>query len=510
MSEILLQYELPENQTASKFLAQLSEVANVQIVSQEYAIKTFYDSFDWRLYRDNKILEFNQAQSTSHANLIDRNSGDILATEELDEVPGFADALSSGDLKTQLMSPLGIRAILPLCQLPHEIYRANILDNQQQTIVQVQVDEYEFLTHRVSLKQKNANAADLKHLSNILQRTLELQPAKKLTALNSALKQQGRKPKNYSSKIDIKLNPEMSADKASRKIFKHLLQIMRVNEADTIVGTDAEFLHDFRVAVRCTRVGLNQIKHTLPVSIVTEYADFFSWLGQITAPTREADAYLSKYKQYQDVLPVELHEDITPLYDFLKQKQRLAQSELAEKLNSVKYRKQLSAWEQCLNEAFPEESGRNANMNIKALADQRIWKAYKRFVKEATLISEYSKPETLYDLLKTGKKLRYLMLFFKNLYPEGEINNLSKKLKGVLSVLADFQDYEEQEVNIKKFSKEMDVSATPINTFVAMDVLSGYLHNKKFSSRNEFYPQFAGFKKAENHTIFKQLFAGKA
>ena len=335
MLEIPLQYELPENLKATKFIAQLSEIANVQIVSQQYAIKAFYDSFDWRLYRDNKTFEFNQAQSTSHVNLIDRNSGNLLATEELDNVPDFAEEFSAGDLKTHLISPLGMRALLPLCQLPHEIYRANILDKEQQTIAQIQVDEYEFLTNRVSLKLENANEADLKHLSDIFQNTLELQPAQNLTALNSALKQQGRKPKNYSSKIDIKLNPEMSADKASKKIFKHLLQIMRVNEADTIVGTDAEFLHDFRVAVRCTRVGLNQIKHTLPASIVTEYADFFSWLGQVTGPTREMDVYLLKYQQYQAVLPVELHEDIAPLYDFLQQKQIQAQSELAEKLNSV-------------------------------------------------------------------------------------------------------------------------------------------------------------------------------
>ncbi|NOR72184.1 MAG: CHAD domain-containing protein, partial [Methylomarinum sp.] len=478
---------------------------------QQYAIKAFYDSFDWRLYRDNKTFEFNQAQSTSHVNLIDRNSGNLLATEELDNVPDFAEEFSAGDLKTHLISPLGMRALLPLCQLPHEIYRANILDKEQQTIAQIQIDEYEFLTNRVSLKLENANEADLKHLSDIFQNTLELQPAQNLTALNSALKQQGRKPKNYSSKIDIKLNPEMSADKASKKIFKHLLQIMRVNEADTIVGTDAEFLHDFRVAVRCTRVGLNQIKHTLPASIVTEYADFFSWLGQVTGLTREMDVYLLKYQQYQAVLPVELHEDIAPLYDFLQQKQIQAQSELAEKLNSVKYRKQLSAWEQCLNEAFPaEESGRNANMNIKALADQRIWKVYKRFIKEASLIGEYSKPETLHDLLKTGKKLRYLMLFFKNLYPESEMKTLSKSLKVFLSVLADFQDYEVQEVNIKKFSKEMDVNATPINTFVAMDVLTQYLSNKKFSSRNDFYQQFADFNQLENHAVFKQLFEGNA
>ena len=154
----------------------------------------------------------------------------------------------------------------------------------------------------------------------------------------------------------------------------------------------------------------------------------------------------------------------------------------------------MSAWEQCLNEAFPaEESGRNANMNIKALADQRIWKVYKRFIKEASLIGEYSKPETLHDLLKTGKKLRYLMLFFKNLYPESEMKTLSKSLKVFLSVLADFQDYEVQEVNIKKFSKEMDVNAPPINTFVAMDVFTQYLNNKKFSSRNDFLSAVCGF-----------------
>jgi CHAD domain-containing protein len=451
MTEILLHFELPENLTATKLLKKLS----IQIVTQQYTIKTFYDSFDWRLYNANIICEFIHSQTISQLNLSDRKSGTVIAMETMHDIPAFSEDFPRGQLKKQLETQLEMRALLPVCHIQFEAYRLNILNKDKKTVLRLQIDEYELLTSRIRLLPLKGYEKAARKVSELLQETSELKPADN-TVLNIALKLQGRKVKDYSSKVVIKLKPEMRADEASIVIYQHLLKAVYANEAGTIADTDSEFLHDFRVAVRRTRSGLSQIKYTLPAAVVAEYAGFFSWLGQITGLTRDLDVYLLSYKKYKEAIPVSLREDISPLYDFLKHKQALAHKELADKLESSEYRKQLTAWEQYLKEPLPKKSKEtHANISIKELADQRIWKIYKRILKDGGAIKESSPAEALHDLRKVCKKLRYLMEFFQSLYSKEDMTALLKTLKGFQTVLGDFQDYEIQEGTIKQFSEEM-------------------------------------------------------
>jgi len=307
-----LEFELPANLTATKFLAKLSKKIDLQITAQQYTIKTFYDSFDWRLYRANRICEYNHSQSMSFLSLIDRHTGELIARQDMQQVPRFCSQFGEGALKTQLTPILEMRTLLPLCELPLLVYRINLRNKIQKTILRLQLEEYELLTHRVRLSPLRGYEKALTTTDKILQYSLALKPVHG-SVLNAALKLQGRKAKDYSSKLVIKLQPEMRADKATQIIYQRLLDIIQANEAGTIANTDSEFLHDFRIAVRRTRAGLSQIKNTLPKKITARYADFFACLGQITGPTRDMDVYLLNYPQYKKALPLSLQQDLAPL-----------------------------------------------------------------------------------------------------------------------------------------------------------------------------------------------------
>jgi len=508
MTTTPLHFNLPANLTIKKFLEQLNKVIDFQITTQQYTITTFYDSFDWRLYNADMICEFNHSQTSSNLRLIDQNSGEIIALQEMQDIPSFSAQFPEGRLKTYLEYKLEMRALLPLTQLPHEVYRINILNKDQKIILRIQIDEYEILTNRVHLQPLKGYEKATKKVSDLLQKSLQLKPVH-CTALNAALKQQHRKPKDYSSKLVIKLKPDMRADKASKVIFGHLLQAMQVNEAGTIADTDTEFLHDFRVAVRRTRACLNQMKNILPSTAIKEHSAFFAWLGQITGPTRDLDVYLLNYEQYKSALPPSLREDIIPLYAFLKEKQIYAQKELAEKLQSSKYSKQLTAWEHYLKEPLAEQE-KGKSLTIKEQADQRIWKVYKRVLREGHAIKESSPAEALHDLRKTCKKLRYLMEFFQSLYHEDNIKTLIKALKKFQSVLGDFQDYEIQELKLKQYSQEMKDNNVSTNTFLSMGVLIQYLDTMRYAARKDFAKQFDLFKQTKYQTTFKSLFSHKA
>ncbi len=510
MTNVPLHFELPEKQSSKKLLAKLSKKFDVQIASQQHANKTFFDSFDWRLYDADLICEFTHSQTVSCLKIINRKSGKLIALEEMPEVPTFIGQFKHNNIKKHLEQKLEMRALLSLCQLPHEVYAVNILNKDQKIVLRLQIDEYEFLTNRVSLHPLKGYEKVVHKVSDIFLNSLALTPSS-YSVLKTALKQQGRKPKDYSSKVVIKLKPGMRADKASKVIYQHLLHAIKVNEAGTISDTDSEFLHDFRVAVRRTRAGLSQIKNTLPEQVVTVYAEFFAWLGKITGSTRDLDVYLLSYQQYKGALPASVWDDLQPLYDFLKNKQVQAQKELAKKLTSSVYKNQLAGWEQYLQESFTKKEKANySDLTIKKLADQRIWRVYKRVLKEGNAINESSPAEALHDLRKTCKKLRYLMEFFQSLYPDVVINKLIKVLKAFQTILGDFQDYEIQEINIKCFSEEMMAQKVAANTLLAMGVLVQHLDGKKLEARGAFSEQFDNFKQAKNQQAFKNLFSHRA
>ena len=501
-----LEFELPANLTAEQFIAGLSHKVSIQTISRRSSCKTYYDSFDWRLYSSDITCEFNQTRSASSLTLKSIKSG-LVVGSELKKVPSFSKEFEPGPIRDILAPLLEMRALLPVCTLDYYIYHLNIINKDEKIILRLLIEEYSQFNNRVLLQPLKGYDKAAEHIVEILTATLGL-TATDNPVLLTALQSQGRKPKDYSSKLNINLDPDMRADIAGKYIYSHLLKAIKANQQGTIANTDSEFLHDFRVAVRRTRAGLSQIKGILPANISAYYVDFFSWLGQITGPTRDLDVYLLNFERYKDSLPASIREDINPLYDFLLAKQQKARKELAKKLQSPKYLSTLAEWEQYLKEpSYTKPLEQNARLTIKELADRRIWKVFARVVEEGDAITDLSPSEALHDLRKTCKKLRYLMEFFQSLYPEQQIKGLIKSLKGLQEVLGDFQDYAVQEQSLKLFSEEMMALNTSANTFLAMGVLVQELDAHKCRARKDFASCFENFKQEQNRSAFKLLFA---
>ncbi|MFZ2404016.1 MAG: CHAD domain-containing protein [Methylobacter sp.] len=502
-----LQFEFPANLMVEQFIAQLSHEADVQPVSRQPSCKTYYDSFDWRLYSNGIGCEFNQTKTASSLILRSINTGLAIASTELKRVPLFGKEFEPGIMRDTLEPLLEMRALLPICSLDYEAYQLNIVNKDQKIILRLAIDAYSQINSRVLLQPVKGYDKAAEHIAGLLTATLGL-TATDSPVLLKAAQIQGRKPRDYSSKLNINLDPDMRADIAGKYIYSHLLKAIKVNEQGTIADTDSEFLHDFRVAVRRTRAGLSQIKGILPANINAYYADFFCWLGQVTGPTRDLDVYLLNFERYKSSLPDSIREDLNPLYDFLLVKQQKAQQELAKKLQSAKYLSTLSEWEQCLKEpSYKQAMEQNAQLTIKELADRRIWKVFNRVLQDGDAITGSSPAEALHDLRKTCKKLRYLMEFFQNLYPEQQIKHLIKNLKELQDVLGDFQDYAVQEHTLKLFSEEMMALGTPANTFLAMGVLIQDLDAHRCRARKDFTSRFEDFKQEQNRSTFKLLFA---
>lgn len=509
MSETKLHFQLPDNLKAAEFITELGKKTALQIASEQHCQKTFYDSFDWRLFCADMLCELNQSKSSSQLRLSDLQNGRTIAAVDLDEVPPFAGQFSDQTIRNKLAPLLEMRALMSLTSLTGQTYQVNVLNKEQKTTARLLIEVYESLPVRVHIQPIKGYDKAAERLSQLLDKKLQLKPIKK-TLLQSALKLQGRKPKDYSSKLNIHLDPGMRADIACKYIYSSLLRTMQINEAGTIAATDSEFLHDFRVAVRRTRSGLSQLKNILPEAVTAQYKAFFAWLGQITGTARDLDVYLLNFPDYKSSLPADMRDSLDPLYSFIQRKQVKAYQELAVKLQSSEYLSGLQAWEEYLKDSVaikPAEN--NAPHSIKIIADHRIFKVYRLVLEQGNAISEQSPAEDLHELRKTCKKLRYLMEFFQSLYSENEIGELIKVLKSFQNILGDFQDYEVQEHTLKRFAEEMAAEQTSAETFIAMGVLVQNLQHKRELVRHRFAGSFEQFKQPANGALFNGLFAKK-
>ena len=498
MTKIALSFEFPANLSAEKFITKLIKKIPCELVQQHDAQKSFYDSFDWRLYDAHLICEFNQSKHTTALVLKKTTSADIIASTVIDKVPPFANDLPISSLSNKLSNLLEMRSLLPLATLELQVYKLNILNKDQKTIARLLIEDYNNFRGRLTIQPIKGYDKAAINLHQLLVKQYALIVTRQPILL-AALKAQGRKPNDYSSKLKLQLKPTMPADKGIRLIYKTLLKTLKINETGTIEAIDTEFLHDFRVSIRRTRSGLSQFNR----NINSDYRQYFAWLGMITSLTRDLDVYLLNIDAYKASLPESMREDLNPLKDFLQAKQVIAQKELVKKLTSKKYWQTLDKWEDYLKQPATE----NISLTMKQLGDARIWKVYQQILKEGGGITEQTPAQALHDLRKTCKKLRYLMAFFQSLYPMNKIKVLIKSLKGLQEVLGDFQDYEVQEDALRKFSEEMRcLKSVSTATFLAMGVLVQKLDEKRCQARNDFAVQFIQFTASSNQAIFKSLF----
>lgn len=497
-----LKFKFPAHLTVEQFIAQLSTEMDCQRVSPQHYSKTYYDSFDWRLYAYGIIAESVQSKAKAFFVLKTVKNGLTIARTELHKVPRFSQQFKCGGIRNTIEPILEMRALLPICSVTYQSHALNIIDENKKTTVRLVVEEHEQINHYVLLQALKGYEKTAETVIEILTEKLGLIASTKPILL-VALKQQGRKVGDYSSKLAIQLTPDMPADVACKIIYSQLLKTIRDNQQGTIADTDSEFLHDFRVAVRRTRSALSQLKNILPDDINARYTAFFSWLGKITGATRDLDVYLLNFAHYKNSLPIVIREHLNPLHEFLVKKQQQAQQELAEKLRSIDYLTTLAAWEQTLKEPMPTV---NAKLTIKQLADKRLRKSFKRVLREGDAITDQSPAEDLHELRKSCKKLRYLMEFFQSLYAKNKIKNLIKSLKELQEVLGDFQDCEIQEHNLTLFSEEMQSMNTPAETVSAIECLIENLEIHRGDIRSHFALKFAEFKQEETLATFKLLF----
>jgi CHAD domain-containing protein len=510
-------FRLPEGLRAELVERQLASRFGTASSPERVESKTLHDSFDWRIHRSGGTYETTE-DGAARVHVWRDGEGRVRHRLTHAGDPGFAADLPPGAMRDELASVLSIRRLLPVVTVDARVRSVAILDDEEKTTVRLRIEsgtstvpesgDTRELDPRIRIAPVRGYDAERLRVAGFLGEGCGLLPDP-ASQLEHALEPFHRSPGDYTSKFQLALDPAMPARDAARAIHLSLLDSMLRNEEGTRRNLDSEFLHDFRVSIRRTRSALTQIREVYPQPDVERFKEEFRWLGTATGPTRDLDVYLLKMDGYRERLPQEVRADLKPLQEFLERKQQLAHGRLVAVLDSERYRRLVEEWRAFLTEAPAGPLlAQSAERRAREVASERIWRVYRRMVKRGRAIDDDSPAEALHDLRIRAKKLRYLLEFFRSLYPEQAIGRLVADLKRLQDNLGDLNDYQVQSQSLQRFGAEMAAEGSaPLPTQLAMGRLLERLEAGQDEERSRFAKRFDRFTSRENRRIFARLFS---
>jgi CHAD domain-containing protein len=301
---------------------------------------------------------------------------------------------------------------------------------------------------------------------------------------------------------------DMRSDEAMKRILLEQFLAMTRNERGILDRSNEEFLHDYRIAIRRSRTALAQIKNVFPEATARKYRNRLALLGKVTTPARDFDVHLVQFEGLRSLLPTPYRADIEPLRDLLRQQADWAYGAIVRELTSTQHQRFLSTWLQFL-QTPPARHPRavHAASPIGELARGRIWKLYRRALKQGNAIKSESPSEQVHELRKTCKKLRYLLEFFRPLFPANSLSRAIKLLKKLQDYLGAFQDVHVQIQTLRQvFPIMRKQSAIPPESLIAVGVLLGRLEMRQAELRQEFSKRFKDFADHKHQTAYRRLF----
>jgi CHAD domain-containing protein len=510
-----LKFKLPDDQNEKQFISKLADQYELKKEPAIAARFTICDTFDWRLFNKSLVLY----ASANRLFLRKLAEDEILHCAEITSLPAFIWDFPDSELKRQLAPIIKMRALLRFVEVQSRSVPYRILNADQKTVARLSYEEFRpwrrknkspLVTH-LWLKPVKGYPKYMRTLTKQFQEA-GLKINKKEEVYFKAMEIVDKKPGDYSSKVNISLDPEMRSDQATKVILRFLLQVMRINEAHIDKDLDTEFLHDFRVAIRRTRSALGQIKYVFPTKTTARFKKDFAYAGKLSNELRDLDVYLLKEDTYKAMLPAILREDIDPLFDHLRKKRSKALQKVIRGLKAKKYAQIMQDWEAFLNKPQKDSAGAsNAKLPVIDLARKRINKKYRNVVKFGSHILENTEDEKLHVLRIHCKKLRYLMEFFSVLFPRKKMNALIGQLKKLQDNLGDFNDLRVQRDYLLDIIEELPLAQRQSKkTLAAIGSLVGALDKEKQTVKDAFAKTFTDFASPANQALFRELFASSA
>ena len=523
--------------------------------------RTLLDTFDWRLHKAGLTLDYaarsvggelrlaDHAATASQPVMTQPVTGWQAARPHLmGEVPGGPVASRIGDL----VAP---RALLPILTVTTATAIHRLLNEDGKTVARLLVERSAIggqrsgppatelsssmggsrppfpLATRLSIGEVRGYPGQARRAARLVGAAPGVTTAE-VPVLAEALRVLGRRPGDYSNKVDTDITAAMPASRAAATILLRLLDTVDANVGGVLADTDTEFLHDLRVSVRRTRSALKLFGDVLtiasdgPAGLTEEELAFFTaefkWVGDLTTPTRDLDVHLLDFDDTAHALNAAKPDDLEPFRAYLEQRRRKEFRALTRGLKSVRFTELRSGWRtrlSAIEDSHPvgrsttARSGQGrqaAGGTTGALAAERTRAAFAKVARRGAAITEESPAESLHDLRKRCKELRYALEFFAPLHDRTTQAKVVGELKRLQDCLGEFQDTEVQIAEIRALATAMLAAGeAPAVTLLAMGEVTAGLVSRQRAAREDFGRRFAAFAGIDGQRRMSALLRGK-
>jgi CHAD domain-containing protein len=509
------QYLLPDGlRLGAARDALAAQIGLLEDGSRSRVERVFYDTFDGRLHAAGLALVHADGQLT----LMEIDAYAERASAPLEHARDrlFASDLPAGRLREQLAPLLDVRALTPVARTRSQMLGLRMLNGDDKTIARLIVESCTAQGPGRGLTKLHSRVHVLpvrgyENAAERLKQQLETQVG--LVRAPSPLHDEavtvaGGTPGGLPATLDLPLRPTQRADAAAVQVLQRLLSTIEVNLPGTLADVDSEFLHDLRVAVRRTRALQRELRGVFPPEPLARFREGFRWLQAVTGPTRDLDVYLLDFDRFREALPGSIGADLDPLEQVLADERRNAQRKMARALRSDKAVALLADWSAFVEELvqLPTDDRPDARTPIGELAGERIQKVYRQMLKRGRRVEDASPAETLHDLRKRGKELRYLLEFFAVLYPDDVVRPMVKRLKALQDVLGRFQDSEVQAGMLLAHRDVVGARENGAAALMAMGLLVDRLERDQVAARTEFGKCFASFAAPRQRELVEATF----
>ena len=298
------------------------------------------------------------------------------------------------------------------------------------------------------------------------------------------------------------LDPGERSDAACKRLLAVLDSVLEVNAPGIEADLDPECLHDFRVATRKARSLLGEMKRVFPASVTRRLRADLGWLGQCTGPLRDLDVHLLEFSFASRDGEEDTGSAAAVLRNHLAGSRTREYRALCRTLRSTRYRRVRSAFRKFLESEPPvRPRSENALVPIATLSAARILKVYRRILAEGRAIKDDSPAESVHNLRKSCKRLRYLLEFFRGIHPAKPVERTIARLKRLQDNLGAYQDVQVQRAVLQDFRERAPASLDGAG-IDAIDDQCAALAERERRTRVEYAARFARYDSERAHKEF--------
>lgn len=456
-------------------------------------VTVFFDTFDGRLF--DRGLVCAKTGSLVRLYSFERPEAEVRAAVE--PFPRFAAGLPEGKLRDRLSSIAKDRALLEMLRLGIDRRSWRVLNRDQKTVAHVAWEDMKACddaqSARLGAVLRLESVRGYEQVAEEIERRLKERGFREWAGVvyPQALEALDKNPKRFVKQARVYLEDSMPAADAVRAILKSLYEAVRINEPGVRADTDAEFLHDYRVAVRKARSLVGRMRGVFAHEPTAAFRKSLSWLGRSTNTLRDLDVYLLHRPRYEGWLGAPLDQAIEPLFVHLETLREGAFHQFVAVMDSADYAAVLQQWGTLVEEPAVLGAGRRGMQPIEKAARARLAKQCRQVLERGYEVTDATAPEALHALRIECKHLRYLIEFFPDLVPEAE--HLVHRMKKLQDALGAIQDLTAQEERLRHYLEGPEIQSDGAGTAAAIETLIARVRAERETERGRVSKLFARF-----------------